>query len=350
MAKSSRPKFQAWPEQLLPDDTAALIKAYENGFIGAGQDKEAEAALRHDCQQQFGHDNLDDIATANGWGDSGAGKLSPLFVHIEKLWPGAFPGTAQTVGSCVSHGTKNAMLGTLAGELASGKPDPASGEMEGVPEVPPEGIKTGVIHPSPIYWTRGYNGHGWSCSTAARNVVNKVGAVVCKPYPFYDLTKLNRSIECLYGSQEPPQEWRTEFSKHVVRAAAEINSFEALRDAIHNGYGVSSCGSEGYSSSRDENGVSKRSGSWAHAMAYLAVDDRDEIKKVYDEPLVLIQNSWGNWNSGPRRILGTSIDIPPGSFWCRWSQCKNRYMVALSNVKGWPPQKLPDYGTPSFSN
>jgi hypothetical protein len=77
-------------------------------------------------------------------------------------------------------------------------------------------------------------------------------------------------------------------------------------------------------------------------MAYTGVDDRDEVKAKYGGPLVLIQNSWGEFNSGPRRIMGTNIDIPIGSFWARWSDISRRYMCAFSSVAGWPARDI-DY-------
>jgi hypothetical protein len=78
-------------------------------------------------------------------------------------------------------------------------------------------------------------------------------------------------------------------------------------------------------------------------MACIGYDDRDEIKKKYGEPLVLILNSWGIWNGGGRRILGTDIDIPEGSFWTKWSEVKNRSCTAMSGAMGWPAKKLPSF-------
>ena len=69
----------------------------------------------------------------------------------------------------------------------------------------------------------------------------------------------------------------------------------------------------------------------------------DVIKEKYGEPLVLFMNSWGHWNSGGTRILNTTIDIPAGSWWAKWSDCKRRYMVAYSGADGWPARKLPDW-------
>jgi hypothetical protein len=342
--------FKKWEAQLLPDTLGDLINAYENGFAGALSAPDEEAALRDDCKRLFGCEDAAELAHANGWADSGAGKLVLPYLHAEKRWPGCFPGTRQFVGSCVSHSQTKCNLVTLACELAAGLPDPDTGKLEGPPEVPAAGILTGVLHPSPLYWTRGYNGHGWSCATAARRCVDRVGAVVCKPYELgIDLTEITKQHETMYGAQQPPEEWREVFGSHIVRAVAEVRGFEALRDALFNGYGVSSCGSEGYSSKRNEHGVSRRTTNWAHAMAILGVDDREIIKAIYGGPLVLIQNSWAKWNSGPRRIHGTSLDIPEGAFWTPWSDCQKRYYVMVNNFRGFPPRTLPDWGTYSFA-
>ncbi len=338
--------FQQWPEQFEALSPEQLLAAYDNGLAGAVKDEAAEEELNARFQSTTGYGSLADAAHDNHWADSGAGKLVVPFLYAEKLWPGCLPGDRQLVGSCVSHGTAKALLITLACEIVAGKPDPVTGLLEGAPEVPPAGIQTGVVHPSPIYWTRGYNGHGWSCSTAANRVVDTVGIVICKNYEDLgvDLTEVTRTHETMYGARPVPPAWKEEFGKHKVQSAAELDSFEEVRDTLFNGYGISSCGSEGYSSTRDENGVSKRSGRWAHAMAYIGADDRAETKQKYGEPLVLICNSWGVWNRGGRRVFGTTIDIPEGAFWTPWSHAKNRYAVAFSIVNGWPSRKLPDLG------
>ena len=56
-------------------------------------------------------------------------------------------------------------------------------------------------------------------------------------------------------------------------------------------------------------------GTWHHAQLFHSYDDRPETVQKYGQPLVCWQNSWSRWNSGPRRVRGTTIDIPHGSFW-----------------------------------
>jgi hypothetical protein len=159
-----------------------------------------------------------------------------------------------------------------------------------------------------------------------------------------DFTSYSSRNAGIYGSQTPPESWRKIGAPHLMRTATVLDTYEQLRDMLANGYGVSSCGGEGFSNTRDMNGVSKRQGGWAHALAYIAVDDRPEIIKLYGEPLILVANSWGNWNDGGRRIFGTFVDIPIGAFWAKWSDIKNRDMIALSGANGWPPKKLKSYG------
>ena len=75
-------------------------------------------------------------------------------------------------------------------------------------------------------------------------------------------------------------------------------------------------------------------------MAVCGVDDRQDTVKKYGEPIILIQNSWGSWNTGPRRVMGTNIDIPHGSFWSRWSDVRSRTYYAMSSAMGWEPKEL----------
>ena len=126
--------------------------------------------------------------------------------------------------------------------------------------------------------------------------------------------------------------------EHRIQSAAHVTSFEIARDALANGYGITTAGSQGYSSHRDENGVSVQQGSWSHGLTMGAADDRDIVKQKYGEPLAWSSIRGHSWNSGGTRILGTTIDISPGAFWVRWSQFKDRYMAALSSLAGWPAE------------
>jgi hypothetical protein len=204
-----------------------------------------------------------------------------------------------------------------------------------------------VLSTEAFYNWRRHGGDGWSCGAAAQVALKESGLWLRKKYDEIgvDLTTYSARNAGIYGSRTPPESWLGIGKNHLIRTATDVKDYEQLRDLLANGYCITSCGSESWSNVRDEFGVSKRTPKgWAHALAYLAVDDRDEIKKLYGEPLVLIQNSWGEWNEGGTRIYGTKYDIPVGSFWSKWSDMKNRGMIAFSGVNGWPPKKLKSYG------
>jgi hypothetical protein len=323
-----------------------VVAAYEGGYVGAYSNPEAAEALRDQIKAAGGIPDGAMACSTYKLEETGKGKLSLPFLEILKLYPDALPGGAQGRGDCVSWSTRNACLGTMCCEITSGIPDPNSNRLEGAPEVSDTARLNGVLSTEAFYNWRRHGGDGWSCAEAAQVALNDSGLWLRKKYDEIDVdfTQYSSRNAGIYGSRTPPESWRAIGKDHRVQTITEVEEYEALRDLLANGYCVSSCGSEGFSDQRDEHGVSRRRGSWAHALAYLAVDDRPETIKLYGQPLVLVQNSWGSWNDGGRRILGTTIDIPVGSFWALWSDIKNRYMVAISGVNGWPPKKLKSYG------
>lgn len=283
-----------------------------------------------------------DAAYAGGIVGTGAGRLSLIFPCVEKLYPGALPGPAQQRGDCTAHAQKNADLASMCAEVVAGKPDDVTGLIEGAPDVPPAGVANGVLSSEWPYWWRGYAGDGWQCHLAAQASVTH-GCMLRKRYSDdLDLTQYSGKLAGRYGRKPPPDAFDAIGRQHIVRTATRVAGVDQLADFIHNGYAVTSCGSEGFSSVRDQHGMSRKRGSWSHAMAYLGIDCRPETVKHYGDELVLLCNSWGNWNTGGRRIMGTEIDIPHGCFWARYSDIKRRSCIAMSSVDGWPPKELPD--------
>lgn len=334
-------------DELFFDNVYDVVAAYEKGFLGAYADPEADAALWDFVRAQGGIPDGAMACQSYGLEESGAGKLSLPFLEMLALYPDCLPGGAQGRGDCVSWSTRNAGLGTMCCEITSGKPDEVSGKVEGAPDVSDEARVNGVLSTEAVYNWRRHGGDGWTCSAAAKVVLNESGLWLRKKYDEIgvDFTRYSARNAGLYGSRTPPESWLAIGREHLIRTATNVTTYEELRDLLANGYCVSSCGGESWSNVRDLNGVSKRTAKgWAHALAYLGVDDRPEIIKLYGEPLVLIQNSWGDWNDGPRRVFGTTVDIPIGAFWSKWSDMKNRSMIAFSGVNGWPPKKLKSFG------
>ena len=71
-------------------------------------------------------------------------------------------------------------------------------------------------------------------------------------------------------------------------------------------------------------------------MAWVAVDD---TRERLNETLFLVQNSWGQWNGGPK-----AHDQPDGSFWIRETDARGMLSGggawAYSDVDGFPPRKV----------
>jgi hypothetical protein len=337
----------AYGQEIFFDGTLDIVKAYESGLIGADCNPEDADQLRMMIQADGGMPDGAMACTNFGLAESGKGKLSIPFLDVLKIFPDCWPGPAQGRGDCVSHDCKNAALVTMCTDITSGLPDEVTGRVEGAPEISDAGRLAGVLSSEAIYNWRGHSGDGWSCSAAAQVIMKKSGLWLRKPYPEInvDFTQYSARNAGIYGRRPPPDTWLEIGKDRLMRTATFLDEPEVVRDMVHNGYGVSSCGGESFSGQRDENGVAERTRKgWAHAMAIIGCDDRDIIKKIYGEMLVLVLNSWGIWNSGPRKIYGTNILIPEGSFWTKWSNVKNRQLIAYSGFNGWPPKKLLTFG------
>ena len=260
--------------------------------------------------------------------DSGKGKLSTPFKSVLKFDKNAYI-ERQTTGDCVSHATRNACDLTRAVEIDV-KGDKESWIARGATEA--------------IYGARGHTGQGMSCARAATFVSKTGGLLVRKNYPgIIDLSKYNSKIGTNWGGRGVPDKVVDKADDHQIRTVSLIKSVEEARDALANGYGLSVCSGYGFSNKRNSKGFARKSGSWAHAMAWTACDDTG------DEPAFLVQNSWGKWNSGGHPEWG---EIPDGSFLIHADiaegMIRQNGAYAFSDFNGFPPQKLPDYGFDSY--
>lgn len=333
------PRLEKVRWSLQPVEFTDPAAEYAKGFVGTWSDPEGRERLQDTVTKAGGLWEASEVAGAYGFMEQGQGKLCLISEEIFKAFgPTALPGAAQKCGDCVSHSLKGGVLGTLATAINHG--------LSGMPITVPEGIAQGVLSPEAIYAFRGYSGDGWACESALEVAIEKVGAVSRRNHPDagWDLTKYSLANAHKYGSNPPPPEVVKALGTHKVSTVTRCKSYEEVRDMIASGFALTSCGSEGFSSVRNEDGVSARSGRWAHAMAYLGVDDRPETKQRYGCGLVLLMNSWGKWNSGPTLVRGTQFRIPEGSFWAKWTDISSRFCSAVNTVEKWQPRKLPDLG------
>jgi hypothetical protein len=182
-----------------------------------------------------------------------------------------------------------------------------------------------------------------------------------------DLTRYSGSLATRYGRTPPPENIAKHLRNNLVRTSARGNSFESIRDNLAQGRFINSCGSEGFQRGRDKWGVSNRSGTWHHSMSYIGSDDRPETVRLYGSPLVLLLNSWGNYNSGSRRVRDSARFVPPhkkdlwialdivdpisgdilipkGSFWATYNSIRSREYYVYAGVAGWEERPIENWG------
>lgn len=352
-----------------------LVQMYESGFSGTFIDPDARQQLFQDQKKLTGFGTFAEVAHKFNFASKFEYELNIPYIWEMIFWPGCLPGAAQERGDCVSHAASGAQRTTIAGDVAVGLPDQGSNKIEGVPKVDPIGIKNGVTSSEYQYWFRGYNGDGWHCPTAA-SVSLKYGCLLRNDYGIIDVRDYSGSLAGKYGARRPPEEIIKLGIPHQIHGVVEANSFEEIADACGSLRGINSCGGQGFSSTRDKYGYSPRRGGWSHGYKYSGTDGRPEIRKIFGEPLVLGNNNWARWNSGPRDIYlsaplvpkiqamvnavcGYIVDlvacdivnpatgnlmIPHGCWWHKWSEAKNRDYSVYAGIKGWERPLLRDYG------
>ena len=322
-----------------------VYEAYTSGKAqGAIYDPETAEEIQAEAES-MGFGDAEQVARDGGFEGQGKGKLILTYkaawdlAGTEKAFR-SYPN--QITGDCVAHSNRNALVLAVANAAANGEGSFPT-DME-------DNWKNGGFLTSCNWWLRGYNGAGWSCSKAL-SCSRTIGLVVSKKWGGsvnMDLSVYNKSTNGAYGSKSPPDAMKQELGGNTVKAYTRLSdkSFEVIEDFLSAGHPISSCGNEGWSKSRDEWGFSKRSGSWAHALAIVGSDSTPEAIKRYGEPLLLVQNSWATWNgSDPRHCHGDPNlpRQPVGSFWALYSACKKRDMYSVSSVASFPNRKLKNW-------
>ena len=128
--------------------------------------------------------------------------------------------------------------------------------------------------------------------------------------------------------------------KHPCKHVVSIRTWDELAAAIESGYPVTLASSQGFQSTRNQDGIAEASGTWMHQQVAIGVRHR---KNGSPDDCVLILNSWGpNWIAGPR----WPADMPEGSYWARRSVVEGRMLEdawAIGDTDGFRYRDL-DHG------
>jgi hypothetical protein len=307
-------------------DPNELFIAYSGGFEGSVRDPNHLAEfLAENPRPLFGaaSTTMGDDGVITSLEGSGEAAISLLYHSLEKFDPGCWVEERQTTGDCVSHAVRRAVDGTRAVEID------ILGEAESF-------LARGATEP--IYGCRGHRGQGMSCSRAAKFVSKDGGFLLRKNYPNIDidLSVYDATVGTNWGSRGVPSDVVDKADDHQIKTASLITSVREAYDAIKNGYALACCSSQGFSNVRDREGFAKPKGSWSHGMAVTGADN------VFHRKGFLINNSWGRWNSGPKRH-----NQPDGSFWVDEDvfadMIGRRGTWVFSSFEGFPPKDLPQY-------
>jgi hypothetical protein len=302
---------------------ADCLKAYEDGLPGWQFDMRANIQfLDTQKYQYFSEPNIR---------GSGIGKRALLWQYAKKLDANCFT-EKQTTGDCVSHGSRNARDITRAVEIL-------------VKKEPEDWFKMGATEPT--YGARGHGGEGMSPGRASQ-FERDVGFLARHKYDgVVDLTKYNSSIGSRWGSSGVPQNVQDLCKKNKVGVISQVRTQEDLMDAMFNGYAAHSGQYAAWTTGSNSKGVHGRAaGGWNHDMCLCGYDDS---KEFFPFRVWMIANSWGGWNQKPSgwpkeygewvpgMILTTAEDfnvcVESGDCW------------VYGSIDGYPPQRLPDYGT-----
>ncbi len=244
----------------------------------------------------------------------------------------AFIANGYAVHNCVSHGSRNARDTTRAVEIL-------------VKKEPEDWFRMGATEPT--YGARGHGGQGMSPGVASK-FERDTGFLARTNYDgVVDLTKYNSAIGARWGSSGVPDAVKELCRKNRVGVITQVRSQEDLMDAMWNGYAAHSGQNASWSVDSNDKGIHYRtSRGWNHDMAICFYDDTREF---FPFRVWGIVNSWGEWNQKPKAwpkeygewvpgMILTSADdfnvcVADGDCW------------VYGSIDGYPPQRLPDYGT-----
>lgn len=138
-------------------------------------------------------------------------------------------------------------------------------------------------------------------------------------------------------SEQALNRWVEQGKLHLVQASAKVTTWEQLVDAVTNLYPVSICSNIGFTMKAQSDGFHHRSGSWAHCMCIIGVDDD------YLDPYACILNSWGDAH-GTVTDFKTKKTWPKGTLRVRKRDIESILAqddsFAYSGYNGFPSQEL----------
>jgi hypothetical protein len=305
------------------DTPYSLLNAYQNAGMVGYIDSPRDRVLFLESQKQgvYAEPNI---------AGSSQGQRAFLWQYLQAMDTGAYT-ERQTEPDCTSHCSRNARDTSRAVEIL----------VKGEPE---DFYKRGATEPT--YGARGHGGAGMSPARAAK-FENETGFLVRKDYGIVDLSAYKGSIGARWGSGGVPPEVQSLCEQNKVGLIRQIRSVQDAKDALFNGYALSSGQYAAWAAEANDKHVHRRvSPGWSHAMATVGFDD---TKSFWQSTVFFIVNSWGPWNRPPKEWPKDAPAWVPGMIVTTeedWEVCvRSEDCYVYGSVDGFPPQKLPDLGS-----
>ncbi len=300
------------------------------------------ARAAHGNSYQFGWidnpqavDAIVDNLPFKAFSDTPAGKADDPLPQAVYLWevykkcdPRGPPAKNQgPVGCCVSFGTNNAILRTMACDIVINK---QPNELRDIAEEVTYAGSRVEIGGGRI------RGDG-SVGAWAAQFVQKYGIVSRDKHGKYDLSTYDPARARSWGQSGVPEDLEHVAREHPVKDITQIKSWADAKRALAQGYAIAVCSSQGFSMQRDTRGVATAQGRWEHCMCIdgYHLDGTSEFGHI--------ENSWGpSAHTGP---VGWGNPSTAG-FWAKSSvidaMLKSGEGWTFAGVKGFPARK-PDW-------
>jgi hypothetical protein len=291
-----------------PIEPAEIQAIYESGFKGAIGDRH-QSMLASAASDDF-------YAVHPGARGAGSGRLLLPYLMAMTYDDGFGRSEAQTTGDCVSHGARWGGMIHYCADVYLGQT-----------------AYKGRFATENIYGYRGHGGQGANCGRLSlyTSPSGPGGFLVRDRYSSgsssVDLSTYRSSIGHNWGRPGTPAWLNQIAAQNKAMRVYRCTSMQMAIDALALGYGLNVCSGFGFSNQRNADGIAEQRGSWAHAMAWVGVDATNP-----NNPLFLVQNSWGVWNRGPKKY-----DQPDGSFFIRPSVAQRMLSGAyiIGSVRGY---------------
>ena len=257
--------------------------------------------------------------------DSTAGKRCVLWDYTKKINGGEhLPTYRQEVGDCVSQGAANAVNYLSAMEIVR-----LQDRERWRPAFQPY-----IYGISRVQIGGGRIGGDGSVGAWAAEGVKRFGVLFADDE---GVPKYSGDVARRWGNRPgPPAHFIERGKSHPVKSTALVTTYEEVREAICNGYPVTVASNQGFQMRpRLDQGKAwgVPSGSWAHQMCFIGVDDQGQRPGCY------CLNSWGADAHG-----SPAGDEPPGGFWVDAEivnrMVRQRDSFAFSQFDGFPEQRL----------